>query len=287
MDRKLLIAGSVFVLALVGGVAVWQLTTKGRDQSSSVSQSTSQAQRANPETSQIASAPPAPTAALSWQQTAGGWQAVGSVPDCPAQPMMTLPADLSQVTSILYPGQTRGGNYKPHGGFRFDNRPNNDIAVEAPLDGFLVRGSRYLELGEVQYAIDIMHNCGIMYRFDHLRVLSPAVQAIADTWPAPSEGDSRTNPVQPPLAITQGMVLATSVGFEQTNNVGFDWGVYDFRTENEASASAAYQAAHAQDAELAWHAVCWFDWLPRSDQAAVRGLPAGDSTSGTASDYCK
>lgn len=275
MRLGLVLAGGVLLVGI--GVAVWQITmpseqgegeqyTQVRSESSSTTVS---------------------AGSLLWQQSETGWTASGQAPACPIQPMMEAPANLSLATAILYPGQVRGGNYKPHGGFRFDNSENDDIAVRAPLDGYVVRGSRYLELGEVQYAIDIMHNCGIMYRFDHLRVLSSALQAIADTWPEPSDGSSQTTMVNPPLVVAQGAVLATSVGFQQTNNASFDWGVYDFRNENEASQLAEYQAAHQQDRELSWHAVCWFDWLPSADAARVKGLPAGDPTSGTRSDYCK
>src|SRR3990167_8833421 len=31
---------------------------------------------------------------------------------CPAQPMLASPADLSLATSVLYPGQVRGNDYK-------------------------------------------------------------------------------------------------------------------------------------------------------------------------------
>ncbi len=222
---------------------------------------------------------------LLWQQAANGWQAIGKVPACP-NPLLHAPVDLTQATAILYPGQTRGGNYKPHGGFRFDGTANNQVTVTAPIDGYIVRGGRYLSEGEVQYTFDVMNNCGVMYRVGHFRTLPANLQKIANTWPQAVEGDSRTQQVNPPIFIRQGEVLATSVGIIAARNTFFDLGVYDYRQTNTASKSAAYQQTHMQDKELSWHAVCWFDFLSPTDEAKVRSLPAGDPTSGKTSDYC-
>lgn len=224
---------------------------------------------------------------LLWQQGDGGWRAMQTPPDCPAQPIMKSPVNLSKVTAILYPGQTRGGNYKPHGGFRLDGTANDKVTVVAPIDGFIVRGGSYIAEGEIQYTFDVMNNCGVMYRVGHFRALPENLQKIADTWPAPQEGDSRTHQVNPAVFVKQGETLATSVGITGNKNTFFDWGVYDYRQANEASKSASFQQAHAQDKELSWHAVCWFDWLPAGDAAKVKSFPAGDPTSGKKSDYCK
>lgn len=224
---------------------------------------------------------------LIWQQTASGWQASQKAPTCPEPLSLKVPADISKVTSILYPGQTRGGNYKPHGGLRFDSTANDKITVVAPIDGFLVRGGRYMAEGEVQYTFDAMNNCGIMYRVGHLRALPSNLQKIADTWPEPKEGDSRTQSIMPAVLVKQGETLATSVGIVKDKNTFFDWGVYDYRKENDASKDPAFQQKHAQDKELSWHAVCWFNLLDTKDSIIVRNLPAGDSASGKNSDYCK
>lgn len=222
---------------------------------------------------------------LLWQRGENGWQlSGGTAPECPVPLELTAPVDLTKVTAILYPGQTRGGNYKPHGGFRFDDNTTNAVAVTSPADGFVVEGSRYIEHGEVQYLFGIIDNCGIMYRFDHLLTLSPKLQAIAEQFPAAQEGDSRTTMVQPAVAITKGESIATAVGFTAGPNVSMDWGVYDLRVKNQASQDPAYAASH--DAELAQHAICWLDELPAADAAMVKSLPAGDQASGTSSDYC-
>ncbi len=225
---------------------------------------------------------------LIWQQTATGWQATQTAPDCAKQPLFKAPADLSKATAVLYPGQTRGGNYKPHGGLRFDKTSDNMVTVQAPLDGFIVKGTRYIADGEdeIQYGFDIMNNCGIMYRVGHLRELPDNLQKIADTFP-PAGASSQNQNVNPPVFIKQGDILATKVGIISDKNTFFDWGVYDYRQENEASKSATFQAAHTQDKELSWHAVCWLkDWLPASDVATLAKTPAGDPASGKTSDYC-
>ena len=110
-----------------------------------------------------------PTASvIIWSQTSDGWRPSRTPPACANPLRILLPVDISKATSILYPGQYRGGDYKPHGGFGFDDNPDQAIDVVAPLTGMAVRGSRYLENGEIQYSIDVISSCGIMYRLDHL-----------------------------------------------------------------------------------------------------------------------
>ena len=183
--------------------------------------------------------------------------------------------DLNLVTSILYPGQTRGGNYKPHGGFGLD-RPgqSNNVTVVAPLDGMVYRGARYTENGSQQILIDVLNACGIMYRFDHVLTLSARFQQTAEAWPLSS--DSRTTMTAPGQTVTAGETIATAVG--QSGNVFFDWGVYDLRRRNGSA---------APEGELSSYAVCWFDWLSASDAARVRSLPSRDGASGSTSDYCR
>jgi hypothetical protein len=201
--------------------------------------------------------------------------------------MVKMPADSSKVTSILYPGQTRGGNYKPHGGFRFDNTKGNKVTLTAPFDAFLVRGGRYIAEGEIQYTFDAMNNCGVLFRLGHIRELPDNLQKIADTWPE-ATANSATQTISPSVFIKQGEVMGTKVGITASSNTFFDMGIYDYRQTNEASKSQAYQAAHTQDKDLSWHAVCWLkDWLPTNDASILANLPAGDPTSGKSSDYCK
>jgi len=217
----------------------------------------------------------------------GNWLAVeGQPPACPTQPMFKAPADLSKVTSILYPGQTRGGDYKPHGGFRFDNIKNNEVTVTAPLDGYVYRGARYLVNGETQYMFDVINSCGVMYRVGHLLTLDNKYQELANQFPVAQEGDSRTTNVSTPVAVKAGERIATKVGTTIGGaNTFFDFGVYDLRSDNPASKDPAYVQQHGL--ELAGHAVCWLKtWLPTNDETKINSLPAGDPTSGKHSDYC-
>jgi hypothetical protein len=150
-----------------------------------------------------------------------------------------------------------------------------------------VRGGQYAVEGEPQYTIDVMNNCGIMYRLGHLRELSPAMQKLAEKWTKHGEGDSRTGSVTPPVFLKQGEAVATSVGITKGQNTFFDWGVYDFRQENEASKHESFRSAHMSDKETAWHGVCWFDLLSSLDEAKVKALPSSDPNAGKISDYCK
>ncbi len=220
---------------------------------------------------------------VSWMQTEKGWQANGTPPACPSPLNLKVPANLSLATAVLMPGQPRGGNYKPHGGLRFDNQKDNNITVTVPMDAQLVRGARYISEGQVQYTFDFITPCGLMHRLGHLLVLEPKYQKIAETFPAAAEGDSRTNNVNPPVEVKAGEVIATQVGVK--NNTFFDWGVYDIKQTNEAAKNATWASQH--DPELAQHALCWLDLLSSADSATVKSLPPGDPESGKKSDFCK
>jgi hypothetical protein len=214
------------------------------------------------------------------------WAPMGNPPDCENPLILQPPVDLSEVTSILYPGQIRGDSYKPHGGFRFDNKIDNKVDVVAPYDSVLVGGTRLLVNGELQYGFDFENPCGFRYRLGHLLQLTPELQAIADQFPAAQEGDSRFTSVNPPVEISAGELLATEIGVTVGGvNTFLDWGVYDLRQQNSAAADPAWLAAHP--GEHAAYGVCWFDWLSPQDEATVRGLSPSDGTSATQSDYCE
>jgi len=200
---------------------------------------------------------------------------------CPT-PLIQTPVDLSKVTSILYPGQERGGNYKAHGGFGFDNATDNLVTVKIPLSGKITRVVRYRELGEIQYLFEFDGDCGVSFRFDHLRKLTAKFEAIVNAFPI--KEDTRTDPVNPPVAVTVGEVIATEVGF--LNNVSVDFGVYDMRQKNEASKDPAWASAHSQYPADSY-GICWLNSLPQADSAAVKLLPSRDAKNGKTSDYCK
>lgn len=224
------------------------------------------------------------TPAVSWSYNGTTWKYLGSgdAPTCPS-PLLESPVDLTQVQSILYPGQTRN-LYKPHGGFIMKD---NDVNVSAPMDAIITRGSRYIEQGEVQYLFEFLNSCGILYRFDHLLTLAPVLQKLADSLPAAAKDDSRTTNFDGSTRVETGDLLATAIGNTSQSNSGFDFGVYDLRSANEASKSSSFQAAHASLKELTFFGSCWLDLLPPTDSVTVKALPAGDGKSGKTSDYCK
>src|SRR3989344_1264837 len=132
--------------------------------------------------------------------------------ECPDPFIFSLPIDITNATSVLYPGQIRGGDYKAHGGFRFENSAPGDILVTAPIDAKVIAGARYpANTGDIQYTFDFEHPCGVRYRLGHLLTLSPKFQEIAKKFPMPKGLDSRTTQVYPPLEIKQGEVIATAV----------------------------------------------------------------------------
>lgn len=211
---------------------------------------------------------------------------------CPDPFIFPLPIEISKATSILYPGQIRGGEFKAHGGFRFDNSLPTDILVTAPIDAKVIAGARYPVItGDIQYTFDFEHPCGIRYRVGHLLTLSPKFQEIAEKFPMPKEMDSRTTQVYPPIEVKQGEVIATAVGTTKNGsskdgtNTFLDWGVYDYREKNESSKDPVWAASHLSDTYQ--YAVCWFDWISPEDREKVLSLPSSDSQSGKMSDYCK
>lgn len=246
-------------------------------------QSSSTTSDSNTNSQNDTAAQPAP---FMWMQTENGWVSQGTTPACGDQPFLKVPADSSKVTSVLYPGQVRG-QYKPHGGLRFDTIKDNKVTVTAPFDGYIIKATRNFAEGttEVQYGFDIMNNCGVATTLGHLAELPDKLKVIVDQLP-PAGTDSRSHTINPPVYVRQGETLATKVGITTDKNTFFDWGVYDYRQPNEASKSAAYQAAHPQK-DHAWYAVCWLkDWLPAADSARLVALPAGGGESGKKSDYC-
>lgn len=217
-----------------------------------------------------------------------GWNSTGVPPACPSL-VFDSPVDVTKATAILYPGQIRGtsiNDYKPHGGFRFDNQNTNDVEVRVPFDGYVWRGSKLIDFqsgNNIQYSFDIINECGIMHRVGHLYELSPEFQELADRLPL-KEGDSSTTDLKPYVSVRKGDLIATKIGIP--GNVGMDWGVYDLRKENDASKDSSYREIHKDLAWAAFHALCWLDYLPGNEQAIVKSLPGADGKSGKNSDYC-
>lgn len=281
----------IMVLAIVGfaGYRVMQSSEKTADR-----------QSANTKTGdkELASAWPIDDK-ITWNSDGrGGWMTLpydAKAPACPDQITLDMPTpDFAKATSILYPGQSRtgsfeglGGSYKAHGGIRFQDNADNNISVVMPFNGSVVSANKDMVEGEWQYGFRIINACGIMISFGHLHDLTPAFQAIADKLPTREAGDSRATKVEPSVAFKTGDKIATAIGLVNSKNVGFDYGVYDLRSNNEASKDATYRAAHADTGETAYHGLCWLDNLSNKDKVAAKALPATDQTYGKKSDYCK
>ncbi|MFO0955724.1 MAG: hypothetical protein U0526_04310 [Candidatus Saccharibacteria bacterium] len=269
---------AIVVVGLIGG-GIWYAVRGGKPKESATPLPT-------------VSSEPKVADSVDWAWSETAWvptaNPAGSIiPQCDSPVKFSnAPSDLAKATSVLYPGQTRGGDYKPHGGFRFDGSKNDAIAVKAIMDGRVTSGARYLEVGEIQYMFTITNDCGIAYRYDHLLSLSPEFQKLADTLPAAKKDDSRMTNFENPVAVKAGDIIATAVGHKVNNNISYDLGVYDYRTRNKAASNPAYVATHKAKAAQAYYAVCWFEMFPAADAARIKSLPAGDAKMGKSSDYC-
>lgn len=230
---------------------------------------------------------------LGWTFDGESWHARDTPPACSEPLVLPAPVDLHLVSGILYPGQERGNDYKPHGGFRFDNRDDNTIEVRAIMDGVILKASRYEDFGgEIQNFLFYVNDCGIMVMHDHLLTLSPKIQAVFDKLPLNKNGDSRTTYITPRVYVKKGEVLATEIGYRnfpggyKDKNVGADFGLYDLRKTNGVNYDSAFRSKHPNINEYGTYAVCWFDYLSSEDGAIVRSLSASGNE-GKMSDYCR
>lgn len=205
-------------------------------------------------------------------------------------PTLQSPVDVRQVTSVLYPGQTRGGDYKPHGGFRFDGLPNDAVLVRAPIDATLVSAGGNTMPGVAQYKLQFTTDCGLELMFDHLLTLTPKFQAVLAKLPALTPDRNQTYPVKPPVTVQVGELIATAVGFtwpDGSPNTSFDFGVFERWIANDSARDAAWRAKHRGVGSYnAAHGLCWLELLPAADGTTLKTLRGGDSESGTTSDYC-
>ena len=221
-----------------------------------------------------------------WRLTSDGWKPMGTPPQCPKPFYVVPPADLDLATSVLYPGQYRSGNlYEPGGGFRFDKSSNDAIVIKVPADSTVVGGARFLVQGETQYVFDLMTPCGVLFRYDHLLVLSLKFQKIADMFPPARENDTRTTFLDMPVPVFADELIATAVGLRNNQNVFISWAAFDFREKNAKTREDASWAA--EHSSLEHYATCPYDFLLPEEQKEVYALPASDGVAGSTSDFCK
>lgn len=225
---------------------------------------------------------PDPQNKVIWSSRDFTWYPSSNPSVCSEPFILLTPVDMGLVAAALWPGQVRG-EYKAHGGFRFNNDGSNDITVRAPVGSHLIQASQYLESGEKQYLLIFSVPCGFVYRFDHPRVLSPKIAEAVKNLPPATENDSRTTYINPPVWVDAGEIVATSVGI--TKNIFVDFGLYDVRKPNNVTPNPTWAELYAADKEFGHYGVCFFDYLPGNDGATMRSLPTGKE--GKVSDYCK
>lgn len=264
---------------LIAGLVLWAMSSRDKKKNDIISINDGSSSTLSNEKSSS-------NADVTWSWGGDKWLASSQpVPDCGAGPEFKTPVEISKATAVLYPGETRGGNYKAHGGFLFANSKQSDIEVTIPIDSHLIKASRYIELGEIQYFLVFSVPCGFAYRFDHLLTLTPEFQAIADSLPKPEVNNSETTNIQPAKAFKAGTKVATAVGFK--TNTSMDFGVYDVRQPNASSKQSDYAAQRAQFKEFDYYGVCFMDYFNKSVSAQLRALPGADGLAGKKSDYCK
>lgn len=272
----------VAVAVLVGtGLVVFAVVRQ--DDSAQDSSLTAQPDRSSDESD------PVSVQKVTWNydEATGKWAASGTAPKCSDPVFGRSPVDTSLATGVLYPGQYRTKNYKPHGGWAFDNSQATDVQVVMPMDAELNGMVRYIESGEIQYKVGFISDCGIAFYFDHLFALSPEFQKIAETTPEPKVDDTRSDPWNTSYPFKEGDVIATASGHPSTHNIAIDFGVLDYRQQNEISRNPQWAALHQTYKASEWYGVCWFDLLPAADAARSKELPNRDGTkSGARSDYC-
>jgi hypothetical protein len=221
-----------------------------------------------------------------WQFNGNSWQSLGDTSKCNNIISLIPPVDFTKVSSLLFPGQIRGNDFKGHGGFRFDGLKDNNVNVVMPIDAKLIRGSMYEESGEVQYMLDFISNCGVMIKFDHLLTLSPTLDKIVKSEiKLGKDGDSRTTNFKTQTTFNAGELIATQIGHVKPFNPGMDFGVYDLKSQNLASKRSDFIEKYKSKSETAFFGVCWLDYFSSEENALLKSLPIV-SVEGKESEYC-
>ena len=165
--------------------------------------------------------------------------------------------------------------------------------IRLPMDATLTGLKRYYDgqTTDMQHLVSFENDCGIQIYFDHLNVLSPTLQKLAENTPEPTVNDTRSNPSDAPprTKFKAGDIIATGVGFPSTDNYGFDFGVVDYRQRNEISKNEKWADLHQEFITTEWYGVCWLDKLPGAEKAKTLIKLQTDTrrTQKFVSDYCE
>lgn len=218
------------------------------------------------------------------------WAREGSPPPCQEPLILGSPVDLNLVQGILYPGQVRGDgpeDFKPHGGFQL-KAGNTSVELRAPMDGYLTSVAKFTDEFGLHYSLIFQHPCGIQFGGGHWGALPSDIQAIMGKIPLKAYGDSRTEEIIPPYFVKKGQIIVT--GLQEKANPerpGFDWGVADYRQENEVSKNERFRDLYGAHPWNTYYGVCWIDLLPADQKPIVKSFPGVDMKSGKYSEYCE
>lgn len=219
------------------------------------------------------------------------WTVSGTPPECPDPLEFPAPIDVTKATGIIAPGQIRGGDYKPHGGYRFDDTTDNNIEVKAIMDGYITKASRYEDDWGTQSMVFYVNDCGIMVMHDHLLTLTPKLEKMFESIPVGKNADSRTTEINPRVYLEEGELIATSIGYEDFpegafgKNIFIDFGLYDLRKTNGVEYSREFRKNNPNINEYGTHAVCWIDSLEEPAKSISKKLPVTGNNN--KSDYCE
>ena len=93
------------------------------------------------------------SATWQWDHARSSWTPTGAPPKCtyPIIPAGGL-LDFDSAVSILQPGQSRGGSFKPHGGIRWSNYGEYvpGVRITVPFDGVVTKAWHYTTGGTYQ-----------------------------------------------------------------------------------------------------------------------------------------
>ncbi len=270
-----LVVTSIVIVSAIGYLYATNFAQNSSRKDTQKTQSTS-----TPNSSQSKTEITKATDKVLWSFNGKEWLSNGQVPEC-ANPLdFKLPSDIDTATSAIWPGQTRGNDFKPHGGVRHNNSSAGKTDVRAPMSGILYRAAKYIQDNEIQYMIEVVDNCGIAYRMDHLRILSPRLASELSKLPKPTH--SSVTSLTSPIFFKKDELIATQIGLKDTQNYFYDLGVYDLRQKNKSAQNKTWASTH--NVELGHYAICWFDLLSDEQNKKLRNLPTGNE--GKVSDYC-
>ena len=144
-------------------------------------------------------------------------------------------SDLSVITEVEAPARIIGPVLEQPGIFRLPYW-QNEVQIRLPIDATLIYGLKYLlvsnlndanpdEVPDVQYGLRFETECeGLWFAFEHMYELSPEILPyFADV---PTQEAATAHRIGP-LAMSEGDLVGTSIGFPRDGNAFVAFGVFD------------------------------------------------------------